>query len=227
MDKVEIPKPVVTQTESSLIRESKNKSQQISQNNTTEPEIIIRPQTFGAKLKDAFFVKEDLHSIGEYVLFDILIPNIRRSMFDAVVGTASQIFGQPIGRSRQENGYNGNDRYVDYTSRRRFESERQVRERQFTKRNISEIEMNSEEDAMRKYDTLSDIANGSPNQTATVHQFYEIMRIPSEQNPYTNNNFGWTAEEIDSQGSVRRNRSTGLYFISLPIARPLPDQRRN
>ena len=225
MKEIEVKQPIVTQTEGILTRGNSQASKPKDIPTVTGDTVIPAP-TFGQKLKSAFFVKEDFKSIGDYVLFDILIPNIRRSMFDAVVGTASQIFGQPLGsRPRPGNGYNGGDgRYVDYTTHQRFTPQK-PKEREFTRKNISEIEFHTEDQAMEALSTLSDVANGRTNQCATVYEFFHIAKVPEDQNPYTNWDYGWTANTIDSEGSVRHNRANGLYFVTLPIARPVNNPR--
>lgn len=89
---VNIPK---APTVSAAMREHsslENGGKDIIKNDVEHKEaVILKKQTFGQKLKSTF-VAADMHDVGEYILWDIVIPGIGRLINDAICSTSQRIF---------------------------------------------------------------------------------------------------------------------------------------
>lgn len=48
-------------------------------------------KSFGDKLKETF-IAEDARDVGDYILWDILVPTIKRTIRDVIVGSADRVF---------------------------------------------------------------------------------------------------------------------------------------
>ena len=228
---IPIPTPNV-HNESSLIRSSRSsleKKQEPSkvQTKPLKGGISKKQPSFKEKLKRSF-VKEDIKDIRDYVVFDVIIPSIKKSIFDTVVGTAAQVFGIRVPRNGLgyfDNGYSGNTtlspherRYRDYTSLQR---DRQLgpgnnRLAQYDRFYATDYPFTYKEDADATLEMLMDICD--EYNWVSVAKFFEIADPEGTiagKNPYTNNDYGWS--NID--GAVVKFDGNG-YVITLPPAHP-------
>lgn len=227
-----VPTPKIN-TESSLIRSSTNSLNNVSERKKIEAKplkgkVAKRELSFGEKLKRSF-VKEDLKDIRDYVVFDIIIPGIRKGFFDMIVGTAGQIFGVSVPSSVYNNrGYSNNNsrltpherRYRDYSSIARDNGysggdTRPVRYDRFT---VSDWAFEYKEDADSVLEQLIDICDYEG--WVSVGQFFNIADPNGAlegRNPYTNNNYGWNS--LDNVPGPRLIQGVG-YVLDLPPARP-------
>lgn len=76
-----------------LVREKSSLTTDISTEVAKEPKGLAKPpkKSFGTKLKETF-IAEDAKDVGEYIVWDILIPTIKRTIRDIIVGSADRIF---------------------------------------------------------------------------------------------------------------------------------------
>lgn len=177
--------------------------------------------TFGEKLKRSF-VKEDLHDIRDYIIFDMIIPNARKAFFDTIVGTAAQIFGISIPRG----GYSSSStrltpherQYRDYNSisnnGQRFSGTHRTGYDRFY---VGDYVFLYKEDAESVLEQLMDICDTYG--WVSVATFFDLADPNGSiegRNAYTNNDFGWTSLE---SASVKFDGNG--YFISLPPARQI------
>ena len=227
-----IPTPKIN-SESSLIRSSRSSLDNVSDRKKIEVKplkgkVSKREPTFKEKLKRSF-VKEDLKDIRDYVIFDIVIPGIRKGIFDMIVGTAGQIFGISVPSNVYTNrGYSSNNtrltpherRYRDYSSISRdassgYSSNRNMRYDRFS---VSDWAFEFKEDADSVLEQLIDICDYEG--WVSVGQFFNIADpegTAEGRNPYTNNNYGW--HSLDNVPGPRLIPGEG-YVLDLPPARP-------
>lgn len=197
-----------------------------------EQSAVKREPGFFEKLKRSF-VKEDITDIRDYVVFDIVIPGLRKGFFDMIVGTAGQIFGisvpsstfagSPWAPNRRTNQLSPHERrYRDYSSINSTAgySPVQVTESAQSGRLYpSDWAWVYKEQADDKLTTLMDICDHDGFLTAA--KFLEIVDPGSSRdgrNPYTNYNYGWRS--IDN-ATVKFDANYGYYIDGLPPARPL------
>lgn len=228
-----IPTPKIN-SESSLIRSSTTSLNNVSEKKKIEAKplkgkVSKRELSFTEKLKRSF-VKEDLKDIRDYVVFDIIIPGIRKGIFDMIVGTAGQIFGVSVPTGAYSSrGYSPANtrltpherRYRDYSSISQngpngySQDSRSVRYDRFT---VSDWAFEYKEDADSVLEQLIDICDYEG--WVSVRQFFDIADPNGSvegRNPYTNNNYGWNS--LDNVPGPRLIQGVG-YVLDLPPARP-------
>lgn len=234
MAEIEIPKPKIN-SESSLIRSSKSSLDDVNNRKKPEPKplkggITKREPTFLEKLKRSF-VKEDVTDVRDYVVFDIIIPGIRKGLFDMIVGTAGQIFGVsvPVGTYSSGRGYSPSNarltpherKYRDYNSisqeqRSGYSVTRD--DSRYDRFAVSDWAFTYKEDADSVLEQLIDICDYEG--WVSVSQFFNLADPEGSRagrNPYTNNNFGWN--NLDNVPAPRLVQGYG-YVLDLPRARP-------
>jgi len=223
MSQVEIPKP--NNSDKAILVRSKNQKQSLKKAEPTGKTIkgraVKKELTFGEKLKRSF-VKEDIKDVGDFVIFDVLIPGIKRSVFDMIVGSISQMLGVPYNYDdirRRSTGYSslssrtGDDRrYRDYTMARGRRDESRNRDKlRYDRFRVTDVVFEYKEDAESLLEQMIDICD--TYNWFSVFDFYDKAGIV-EGNDYTNNDYGW--HSVD--GASIRFDGTG-YVIVLPQAR--------
>ena len=224
--KPEISKPIISHSEGALDRSKNFKTTSIDKpkqpehtGKTIKGKAKKRELTFYEKVKRSF-VKEDMQNIGDYIVFDILIPGVKKAVFDVVVGSLSQALGVPIRgydsvvkTSRGYSGNNGERVYRNYSTNRSSNtvtSYGQDRTR-FNRFQVSDIVFEYKEDAMSLLEQMTDICDQYG--WFSVFDFYDKAGI-IEGNDHTNLQYGWH----DVSGSTVSFNGSG-YVINLPKAR--------
>jgi len=182
--------------------------------------VVKQKLNFLTKFKTSFLGEGG--NIGEFVVYDILVPAFRNTISDMGFGIIEMFFGN--GRNNYSRGRSDNrivrDRgrsYVDYRSsssdrdrNNRYDSrdfEKSDRARHefgnivFTNRGEAEEVLARLVDLIEEYDE------------ATVAAFYELSNIESE---HTDNRYGWTNLREAYTDRVRNG-----YIIKFPPTRPL------
>lgn len=173
---------------------------------------VKKELSFGQKLRGAF-VKEDLTSIRDYVVFDIIVPSVKQSIFDTVTGIVGQLLGVNIS-TRATRGYSGgNDRpFKDYAKASRRGSVAHEKVQQYDPYDVSDVIFKSKADALALLEEIIDICD--TNGWYSVDRFYRRAGIPEINNGYTNQAYGW--HNVDGSEVVAVH---GGYIIDLPRAR--------
>ena len=225
-DKIPIPKagpaeaPLIRTTEPrKIIRTDSDQSN----DSVVKHRIATKEPTFSEKLKRSF-VNEDFKSIRDYVVFDVLIPNFKRSVFDMAMGALGQTLGiqvpryqnSPFSNNRQSSGYK------DYTaiSSRSRDPIRERNEIRYDRLQIRDLVFESKAEALSILELMTDICD--TNRVVSVFTFYEKAGI-REGNPYTNKNWGWRNLNDVGVASVEYpNFPDGIgYVIDFPPAKPI------
>jgi len=174
--------------------------------------------TLGDKLARTF-IKEDTQSVGEYLLFDVLVPAAKNAISDMVsTGVNMLLFGEnrPIGGIKRNgdssyvsynNYYRGNRRYsssYDDPFEGKYATRGDVQRRETRK--FDQVEVPSRQEAEQVLNALVDrtILYG----IASVADLYDLAGVPSV---YTDNDWGW-----DSLEGSRIERTRHGYVIRVP-----------
>ena len=153
------------------------------------------------------FLEEDIVDIKARIKHDIIIPNVKRILYNIGEGILSSLFDVPRDRSRStadkvsyNNCYNGgrrDDRRDDYGSRPRFDYD----EITFTSRGDAEDVLDRLDEMIEQYGM------------ARVGDIYDMV---GKSCSYTAYNYGWT-----NLREARVVRSGSDYALELPRVKPL------
>jgi hypothetical protein len=183
---------------------------------TSKP--IQKKQSLGKKLSDTF-LGDNMHNVGDYVLFDVLIPAAKATISDMVSqGVEMLMFGESSSRSR--NRKNGDKRdYTSYSSyydrdrnsRNNYRTTRKLNRR--ASHNFDDIILESRAEAEEVLDNLEDsiVQYGY----ASVADLYDLVGITHN---YTDQKWGWWSLSTASITRVREG-----YLLNLPKAMVLED----
>lgn len=159
-------------------------------------------KTLGKKFKEAF-THDDVESVGDYLIFSVLVPAVKDMVSD-FVRNATDIFLYGSGGGRTSNGGKKNYNKVDKVSYQRSGSNRDYNN--CGKVDIDEVVFATRVDAVNVLASLrGDIEDYG---CATVGGFKEAAGIDVE---ITDHNYGWT--NLDN---ARPAASRGGYKLIMP-----------
>lgn len=180
-------------------------------------EVKVREKRGLRRLKEEW-VREDGPSVGDYILFDVLLPSLKNLILDIGHGAIDAAFGEIPGngrsyRSRRDDrrSYISYDRMYDSRDSRR--EDRRRMERKVADR-LDEFEFEYRDDAEDVLEQLVDYLDEYGD--VPVSYFYDRVgkTVPHD---FTKDDWGWTNL---SSAKVCRLRGGG-YYIDLPKARPI------
>lgn len=151
---------------------------------------------------------ENTRSVGNYILWDVLIPALKNTITDMVNnGIEMLMFGEPRGNIRRDRGRS----YVSYSGfyKDRDREERRI-DRTRNRHRFSEVVLESRADAEEVLSNLVDLVEDYG--IATVADFYDLVGLSGE---WADNKFGW---DNLSRASVKRVREG--YILEMP--KPFP-----
>ena len=158
------------------------------------------------KLKDVF-VNEDAKNIKSYIFSDVLVPAIKKLLYDIVNDGASMLlFGNTSSGRTKTIGSNVSYRQF-YDSK--VEDRRPVSSSRFDYEDLIFESRGEAEAALSKMDEVID-AYG----TVSVADLYDMCELTA---PYTSNKYGWSNIQT---AEVARLRDGG-YVLKLPRALPI------
>ncbi|AWN03290.1 hypothetical protein PBI_CAMILLE_43 [Microbacterium phage Camille] len=173
----------------------------------------VRKKSLGAKFKETF-VGDSAESVGQYVLFDIIIPRAKDLIYDIIVGGSERsLFGTSTrastSRRRSQLTDKTDYRGISNSSRRgeRDRDERELSRRDRANHQFDEVTIPSRGEAEQILDTLLELVD--QYDSATVADFYNATGISTD---HTDLKFGWTdlseARIVPARG--------GGYILDLP-----------
>lgn len=153
------------------------------------------------------FLPEDVSSVKEYILTDVIIPKIK-SMLHDIGSEAWDSFWGISGRSNSR----GTASRVSYVSYDKYSRDKQPDNPRRSGVNYEEIVFPTRGDAESVYDRMSELCDTFGN--VSVADIYELADVPNDN--YTLNKYGWTSME----GAQVVRLSGGGFTIKMPKARP-------
>ena len=171
-------------------------------------------QSISKRLKETF-TSEDADTVGQYVIFEVLVPAAKSAISDAVSqGIERMLFGDV--RSRNSGPRTGYTNYGSIsrssgTPLRARDEGRAISTRDKATHNFDGIILENRREAEEVIDRLGDLIDNYD--AATVSDLYELVGITGS---FTDDKWGWT--DIRSAG-IRRVREG--YLLQLPRTEPL------
>lgn len=174
--------------------------------------VISSKETLGDKVRKSF-ISDDVKDIGNYILFDMVIPGIKEAFMSvlerALFGTSDR------GRSSRRDSRD----HVSYASyyrsssdkRRDRDDDREPERR--GKVDYRNIILRYREDAEKVVRVLRDSIREYDSATVAA-----LLDLVDETSSWTDNNYGWTDER-----DIRIERVRNGYRIDVPEARYLGD----
>ena len=173
--------------------------------------VKTKKKSFWSKIHDEF-ISEDGKSVGDYILLDVLVPAIKKTISDIVTNGIDMIlFGGtrtnnssyiPGTRVSYRNYYDQNQRNSGGYARQRVVSNYSYDQIVFQSRGDADAVLNELNDIIRRYGF------------AKVADFNDLAGVNGS---YTDNNYGWSDLRY---AQIVRQRDGG-YLIDLPKPMPL------
>ncbi len=158
------------------------------------------------KLKDVF-VNEDAKNVKSYIFSDVLVPAIKKLLYDIVNDGASMLlFGNTSAGRKKTIGSNVSYRQF-YDAK--VEDRRSVSSSRFDYDDLIFESRGEAEAALSKMDEVIDVYG-----TVSVADLYDMCELTA---PYTSNRYGWSNIQT---AEVARLRDGG-YVLKLPRALPI------
>lgn len=193
-----------------------HKSKEQERQQYSKPEKKIEPVVSGkatvkkksgiVRLADVF-LPEDVSSVKEYILVDVIIPKIKNMLHD-IGSEAWDSFWGISGRS----GSRGTASKVSYVSYDRYSRDKQPETPRRSGVNYEDIIFSTRGDAESVYDRMAELCDTF--NAVSVADMYELADVPNDN--YTLNKYGWTSME----GAQVVRLSGGGFAIKMPKARP-------
>lgn len=162
-------------------------------------EVIVK-KTPWYKKAIAAFIGEDADNVGDYILYDVLIPAFKDTLSDMISGgTDMLLFGKARSHvSRSKNGA------VDYNgvSRKSRERSHTIRSR----RSIDSVVIPNRAEAEEVMERMMDLYETYG--VVSAADFYDLVGVTGE---FTDNKYGW-----DNLAGMRLRRVPDGYLIDLP-----------
>lgn len=183
------------------------------------PEKHIRPVTKNPartqkksgvrKLTDAF-IAEDISSIKNYIVRDVLIPAVKKGIVDIITNGVDMLFYGEAGHTSRSKGGRMSYNSIYSSERRRPDSSRYY-ESEMAKIPYDRQVVDTLEEAKEAIAQLNEIIDAYPD--ASIADYYEMIQRTAESTDY---NYGWT--EFVAPEYVRVPDG---WMIKMPKAHPL------
>ena len=184
-------------------RKSEKKVEKIIQGEVTQ-----RKKPLGRRIAENF-TGDDVHSVGSYVLFEVMLPALKTMIADAgSQGLDRMLFGDSRSARANRGGYTS---YNKMHTSGKSESARVISTRARATHDFREIIIDDRGEAESVIERLRDLI--SNYDTASVSDLYACVGITGN---FTDEKWGWT--DLRS-AAVRYTR--GGYLLELPPAQPL------
>lgn len=129
------------------------------------------------------FVSEDVQDVKSYVIMDVLIPTIKKTISDIIIESVEMIFGTGRGNKRSRADKVSYTSYYD----RRDRDRREERSSRASRYDLDDIVLDSRgeaEEVLARMDELLDAYK-----IVSVADLYDLL---GETCDYTDNKYGWT-----------------------------------
>ena len=160
------------------------------------------------KLTD-IFISEDVVNVKSYILMDVLVPSIKKAIYDIVVNSLDMsLFG---GRGGSKRSTAERVSYRDYGASSRRDDRNYGANRTASGYSYDDIVLETRGEAEAVLSRMDELMD--EYQIVRVADLYDLVGITGE---YTDNNYGWTNIR---NASIERVRDG--YKIKMPRALPI------
>lgn len=192
-------------------RTTENESQDRKKLEPVVSNAIVKKKS-GLRKFGSDIVSEDISNVGTYILTDVLIPSIKKTLLEIIEGGARMALmgdSKPSYRSNETTSYsrmwNGSNSRSGNT---RYASVDRDRAGGYS---FDDIILPSRADAEQILDELNDVIRRYG--AVSVADLYDLI---GQSCNYTDNNYGWTSLSNATVASVREG-----FMLKLPRAVPL------
>lgn len=162
------------------------------------------------KLTDVF-ITEDAANVKNYVLFDVIVPSIKKALYDLVVGALDMTLFGGRGGSGGKRPTSDKVSYRDYNSISRRDERSYGNTRTTTGYSYDDIVLESRGEAESVLSRMDEMIE--QYDAVRVADLYDLVGITGD---YTDNKYGWT-----NIRNARVVRTRDGYKIEMPRALPL------
>lgn len=162
------------------------------------------------KLTDVF-IAEDAVNVKNYVLFDVIVPSIKKALYDLVVGALDMTLFGGRGNGGAKRSTADKVSYKDYNGISSRRDDRFTSTKTATGYSYDDITLESRGEAEAVLSRMDEIIE--EYNEVRVADLYDLVGITGE---YTDNKYGWT-----NIRSARVVRTRDGYKIEMPRALPL------
>ena len=160
------------------------------------------------KLTD-IFISEDVSNVKNYILLDVIVPAVKKAIYDLVVGTLDMsLYG---GRGGGKRPTADKVSYRDYNDISRSDSRSYDRTRTSSGYSYDDIVLETRGEAEAVLSRMDEIME--EYNIVRVADLYDLVGVTGD---YTDNNYGWT--NIRNAKIVRVRDG---YKIDMPRALPI------
>lgn len=201
---------------SNLPSNSENKkTQEKNIQKVTTNKATIRKKSFGEKASD-LFLSDDADSVKSYVLYDVLVPTIKKTISDIVTSTINMLLYGDNSAPNNIQRRNGTS-YIQYSNYSKNNS-RPVNNNQrrgtYNRRAAMEFDDILFSTRLDAENVLNSLGNEIATYgLATVADFYGFAGVESA---YTDNGYGW--EDVSSARIIPSREG---FIIDLPTPQPI------
>ena len=160
------------------------------------------------KLAD-IFIEDDVNSVKSYIIGDVVVPTIKKTIYDVITGSLDMFFfgGTGGGKARSTADKVSYRNYSSYSNKR----DTRPATRSVTGYSYDEVVLDSRGEAEEVLARMDELV--STYGIVSVADFYDLVGITCQ---YTDNKYGWTNIR---NAQVMRVRDG--YMIKMPKAMPL------
>lgn len=172
------------------------------------------------KLAD-IFISEDVANVKEYIFMDVLVPAIKKAIYDIVTNGIDMFLYGGNGRGRSSNNNGGKVSYRNYYDQKNHTPSSSYRSSDSAKSSSAFDYMDISFDTRRDAELVLDQLQSAINRFgyATVNDLYDSIpddMLPATFVPFTGAKYGW----INLSG-VRAANVRGRWILNLPKAVPI------
>lgn len=162
------------------------------------------------KLTDVF-ITEDAANVKNYVLFDVIVPSIKKALYDLVVGALDMTLFGGRGGGNSKRSISDKVSYRDYNSISKRDERSYGNTRTTSGYSYDDIVLETRGEAESVLSRMDEIIE--EYDSVRVADLYDLVGITGD---YTDNKYGWT-----NIRNARVVRTRDGYKIEMPRALPL------
>lgn len=159
------------------------------------------------------FISEDLPDIKHYILFDVLMPSIKKAVVDMVTdGVNMLLYGEV--RAKKRSGLSDIPSYRSYSKESKYREDRsRVRRCEY-----DDFTVDTKEEALSVFKTMDEIIDRYSH--VTIADLYDIL---GKVAPHTAENYGWNDVSRADTVKIRNEDGEWVWLLKFPRAHLIID----